>query len=51
MSTFKIEPLADHEWGYRAAVRLMWHHRVVLIPLTLAALVLAMLSRRSLTGW
>ncbi len=40
MSTFKIEPLVDHEWGYRAAVRLIWHHRVVLIPLTLAALVL-----------
>ncbi len=50
MSTFKIEPLADHEWGYRAAVRLMWHHRVVLIPLTLAALVFGHVIPAQLDG-
>jgi hypothetical protein len=50
MSSFKIEPLADHEWGYRAAVRLMWHHRVVLIPLTLAALVFGHVIPAQLDG-
>ncbi|MEY3232890.1 hypothetical protein [Aquidulcibacter sp.] len=39
MSTFKIEPLNDWEWGLRAGTRLMWHHRLFAIPLTLVALV------------
>jgi hypothetical protein len=38
-STFKIEPLNDWEWGLRAAARLMRHHRLFAIPLTLVALV------------
>ena len=35
MSAYKIEPLHDWEWGYRAALQLMWHHRWVLIPLAI----------------
>ena len=35
MSTFKIEPLNDWEWGLRAAFRLIVSHRSVLVPLAL----------------
>ncbi len=35
MSSFKIEPLNDWEWGLRAAVRLIVSNRSVLVPLAL----------------
>ena len=39
MSTFKIEPLNDWEWGLRAALRLIVSHRSVLVPLALITVV------------
>lgn len=39
MSTFKIETLNDWEWGLRAAARLIWSHRPVIVPLALIMVV------------
>lgn len=39
MSSFKIEPLNDWEWGLRAALRLIVSHRSVLVPLALIMVV------------
>lgn len=50
MSGFKIEPLHDWEWGLRASLRLMWHHRLLMIPLTLMALVLGYVLPAQLEG-
>lgn len=50
MSAYKIEPLHDWEWGLRAALRLMWHHRWVMVPLTLAALVFGHIIPAQLDG-
>lgn len=44
MSSFKIEPLHDWEWGIRAAFRLIWSHRSVLVPLALVFVVFQLLS-------
>ena len=35
MSSFKVERLHDWEWGLRAALRLIWSHRLVLVALAL----------------
>lgn len=51
MSSYKIEPLAEHEWGYRATVRLMWHHRWVVLLLTVALMVLSNLGAVPLDEW
>lgn len=51
MSSYRIEALADHEWGYRAAVRLMWHHRWVVLLLTVALMVLSNLGAVPLDEW
>lgn len=50
MPAFKIEPVQDWEWGYRAAVRLMWHHRWLLILLLLLALVCGLVVPSPLQG-
>lgn len=39
MSSFKIEPLNDWEWGLRAALRLIVSHQSVLVPLALIMVV------------
>lgn len=39
MSTFKIEPLNDWEWGLRASLRLIVSHQSVLVPLALIMVV------------
>lgn len=39
MSTFKIEPLNDWEWGLRASLRLIVSHQSVLVPLALTMVV------------
>ena len=44
MSGFKIEPLHDWEWGIRAALRLIWSHRPVLVPLALLMVVFHLVS-------
>jgi hypothetical protein len=44
MSSFKFEPLHDWEWGIRAAFRLIWSHRSVLVPLALLMVVFQLAS-------
>ncbi len=51
MSSYKIEPLAEHEWGYRATVRLMWHHRWAVLLLTVALMVLSNHGAVTLDNW
>ena len=51
MSSYKIEPLAEHEWGYRATVRLMWHHRWVVLLLCVALMALSNLGAVPLDEW
>lgn len=51
ISSYKIEPLADHEWGYRATVRLMWHHRWVVLLLCVALILLSSILAIRLDDW